>query len=528
MWNFSEDAVQAQLERILASPEFVNGRKLGQFLSYVVGQALSGRSDTIKQYTIAVEGLGYGKEFDPTSNTIVRILAGRLRRSLERYYGNHGSADPIRIDIPKGRYIPVFVDNPSVAATTDGTEHTSMREASRESTEPTIAVSEFENLNNYEKYNYLARGLTAEILVSLTRFAGLSVVGPLVRPKDQTIDFRKLCREYGATFSLQGWIRSYGSIVRITTDLVEAPTGSSPWGQTFEFDLDKTPLFEIEDEVTSRVAGVIADGLGVIFRKLRTESYQDHIKLSDVTLAVLAYNNAWETHEPQDWEKANTAVSQALVSHPDNALLVALQSNLYYADVLHGLDSIPGAPSEMERLALKAVSLDPDLQIAQYNLVVQSAFFGRAEQCVEVARKVVEMNPNHARILAGCAVATTSVGAYELGKELIERAKQLNPQFPGWYFFIDYVIDFHNKQYEQAWADAQLIHVEGLLWHPILRAAALGKLGRPGEAKSYIEELLLIKPDFLQQPREYIRRLFVTDEHVDMIWDGLEKAGIQD
>ena len=83
MWNFSADAVQAQLERILASPEFVSGPKLGQFLRYVVGQTLSGDPDTIKQYTIAVEGLGYDKGFDPTSNTIVRILAGRLRRGTK-------------------------------------------------------------------------------------------------------------------------------------------------------------------------------------------------------------------------------------------------------------------------------------------------------------------------------------------------------------------------------------------------------------------------------------------------------------
>jgi len=110
--------------------------------------------------------------------------------------------------------------------------------------------------------------------------------------------------------------------------------------------------------------------------------------------------------------------------------------------------------------------------------------------------------------------------------ELIEKAKRLNPHYPGWYFFINYVVNFHNEQYELAWADTQLIHVEGLLWHPIFRAAVLGKLSRVDEAKPFIDELLQIKTDFRQRPREYIRRLFVTDEHVDMIWDGLLKAGI--
>ena len=530
MWNFSVDAIESQLERILASPEFVNGPKLGHFLRYVVGQTLNGHSDKIKQYSIAVEGLGYGREFDPTNNTTVRLLAGRLRRALKSYYDNHGSADPIRIDIPKGSYVPVFVENDKATVASNRPVHTPTvsAQAPGEISEPVIAVSEFQNLNDPRKYDHITRGLTAEFLASLTNFAGLSVVGPMVAAENHSFDFDKLFHKQGVVFVLQGWIRRNGSIVRITTNLLEASTESNRWTQTFEFDLKKTSLFDIEDEVTSQVTGAIADSLGIIFRKLQSESYYDYIKLNDVTNAVLTYNNFWTTEAPQDCEKAISAIDRALASDPDNALLVALQSNTYYGDVIHEFNLVPDALSKMEPLALKAVSLDPNLQIAQYNLVVQHGFRGRAKQCVEAARKVVAMNPNHARILAGCAVQVASVGAYELGLELIERARRLNPQFPSWYFFVDYLVDFHNAEYEQAWVNAQLIHVEGTLWHPLLRAAVLGKLGRIDEAKPHTDELLQIKPNFPQKPREYLTRLFVIDEHIDMIWDGLLKAGIQD
>jgi adenylate cyclase len=136
------------------------------------------------------------------------------------------------------------------------------------------------------------------------------------------------------------------------------------------------------------------------------------------------------------------------------------------------------------------------------------------------------MNPNHARILTGCAVATTSVGAYDMGCEFIKRAKQLNPHYPGWYHLINYWVHFGNEQYEEAWTEAQKIHVEGLLWHPLFRASILGKLGRVKEAEAYINELLQIKPEFPKRPREYIKLLFVLDAHVEMIWDGLVKAGL--
>ena len=107
----SPDRVKAQLERILASPEFMAGRRLRQFLRYVVEQTLNGRSGSIKQYTVAVEALGYGADFDPQSNPTVRIEAGRLRRALDQYYFTEGISDPIRITIPKGSYTPIILEN---------------------------------------------------------------------------------------------------------------------------------------------------------------------------------------------------------------------------------------------------------------------------------------------------------------------------------------------------------------------------------------------------------------------------------
>jgi hypothetical protein len=55
----------------------------------------------------------------------------------------------------------------------------------------------------------------------------------------------------------------------------------------------------------------------------------------------------------------------------------------------------------------------------------------------------------------------------------------------------------------------------------------LGELGRVKEAQVYINKLLQIKPEFPKRPREYIRLLFVLDEHVEMVWDGSQKAGLE-
>ena len=101
----SADAVRAELARILASPHFDASERNRHFLSHVVEEALAGRTDRIKAYTIATEVFGRDPKFDPQLDSIVRIEAGRLRRSLERYYLTDGRTSRLRIDIPRGGYV---------------------------------------------------------------------------------------------------------------------------------------------------------------------------------------------------------------------------------------------------------------------------------------------------------------------------------------------------------------------------------------------------------------------------------------
>ena len=105
-WN--ADQVRKQLDRILASQAFDARPRNRAFLSYVVNETLAGREDRIKGYTIAQEVFQRDADFDPQQDPVVRIEAGNLRRSLERYYLTAGTGDPVVIDIPKGGYVPRF------------------------------------------------------------------------------------------------------------------------------------------------------------------------------------------------------------------------------------------------------------------------------------------------------------------------------------------------------------------------------------------------------------------------------------
>ena len=106
--NVSRIAVEAQLDRILASRVFAHSENLGRFLQFVVASKLDGRANQLKEYSIGVEVFGRGAGFDPKEDTIVRVQARNLRSKLCAYYESAARRDEIRIDLPKGTYVPVF------------------------------------------------------------------------------------------------------------------------------------------------------------------------------------------------------------------------------------------------------------------------------------------------------------------------------------------------------------------------------------------------------------------------------------
>lgn len=100
--------IRGELTHVLQSAPFRNAHQLSLFLSFVVESALAGHSDRIKSYTIAVDALGRTANFDPQTDPIVRVAAGRLRRALADYYAGVGGVDTVEISIPRGNYVPQF------------------------------------------------------------------------------------------------------------------------------------------------------------------------------------------------------------------------------------------------------------------------------------------------------------------------------------------------------------------------------------------------------------------------------------
>src|SRR3984885_5454287 len=100
--------VTAALSRILATPAFIRSPRLAEFLRYVVEQRGAGRTDAPKELEIGARVFGKPLDYDPRIDPVVRVQARLLRFKLHEYYETAGKTDPVRIDLPKGSYLPCF------------------------------------------------------------------------------------------------------------------------------------------------------------------------------------------------------------------------------------------------------------------------------------------------------------------------------------------------------------------------------------------------------------------------------------
>ena len=180
---------------------------------------------------------------------------GGVGRALERYYLTVGSQNPLRIQIPKGGYRPVFeiVPEPDIANAEELflADEDPCAETLPIPGGPVIAVLPFRNLDGNADQDYFAAGFTGELTTALTRFDLLQVIAQqsTARYLGKRIDVRQVGRELGARFVLEGSIQRRDDRIRVTVALFDAEDGAQLWADTFDRDLSATDLFSLEDEL---------------------------------------------------------------------------------------------------------------------------------------------------------------------------------------------------------------------------------------------------------------------------------------
>jgi tetratricopeptide (TPR) repeat protein len=105
-----EDDARAEADRLLADPRLHVSDRHRAFLKYIIDERFGGRSGAVKAYSVAIDVFNRPPSFNPSSDPIVRIEATRLREALQKYYEQIGTELGARLDIPRGGYVPMFVE----------------------------------------------------------------------------------------------------------------------------------------------------------------------------------------------------------------------------------------------------------------------------------------------------------------------------------------------------------------------------------------------------------------------------------
>jgi adenylate cyclase len=520
------EAIKAQLNRILQNPHFRGSDKQKAFLGFVVNETLANRASQLKGYTIAVAVYGRTEGFDPQVDPIVRVEAGRLRRALEHYYLTDGENDPVRIEIPKGGYRATFQTGMNRSAIAEATisEHgdSELFEG------PSIAVMPLLNLTGDEGQDYFVDGITEELTAELARYRDFQVIASqsTMRFKGESVDLVEVGKNLGVRFLVAGSIRKGSKNIKVTARLLDSKTAEQIWGESFKRDLTATDLITLQEEIAQRVVGAIADQYGLISRRMVRDSRRkapSDMKAYDAILRFYHYETVLTV---KAFETAREALEQAVEIDPEYGLAWAMLGHLYADNHALGFCKIERPLEKALAFAKKGVALAPLNQFARDALTLVHFHRGNKTQFLKNVEETISLNPNAPYIVGVAGWHMALYGEWERGLSLLKKGMRLNPHYPSWFHLVPYMNCYRQGEYENALAEALKFNHPGLFWDPLMRAAALGRMGKENEAKTAIGELLKLEPEFTRRGRKLISHYVKVDGLIDKIIGGLEKVGL--
>jgi len=393
---------------------------------------------------------------------------------------------------------------------------------------PSIAVLPFQNMSGDPEQEYFVDGLVEDIITALSRDRGLFVIArnSSFTYKGRAVDVRRVGRELGVRYVLEGSVRKGGSKVRITGQLIEAETGSHLWADRFDGSLDD--VFELQDQVANKVASIIRPAVEVaeIDRVTRKTA---NLHAYDFFLRAKAVS--YRAATPKDLDEALSFAGQALALDPSFARCHGLVAFIHNMRIVNAFSREQAAEAvAAEAAAQRAAALDGnDATILMYYGLVLAQSLGRYDDGLALLDKALDLDPN-------LAAAWTFRGMFKGGRGKIdeaisdlEHALRLSPRDPG-RWVAEHGLAWANLmagRHDQAtsWAARALQAQPGTAYTLRVLIAAHALAGRYDKAQEALAMHLAKEPQArLSTIREsYLRR--VTPQAFDILADGLCKAG---
>jgi TolB-like protein len=398
---------------------------------------------------------------------------------------------------------------------------------------PSIAVLPFNNMSGDPEQEYLSDGITEDIITELSRFRSLFVIArnTSFQYRGKDIDVKRVGKELGVQFVLEGSIRKLGDRMRVTTQLIDTLSGSHAWADRYDRDLHD--ILALQDDVVHTVAATVGGRVEATGRERAARlspaalgSYDLHLRAKAAFLRFTKGAN----------EQALVLGHRAIEADPNNALALAYYalywSMTYQLDWVEDLDQALRTSLEFAR---KAVALDDADSTARWILSVVFLTMSNFPEARIHTERALELNPNDTEARCIYAWFLACAGKPHEAIEQLEIAWRHNPFDIGWLPWVKGQAYFNARRYDEAIATFATAHDsnnEIKVW----LAASYAHVGRATEATEKLQEFLQVaEREMVHFPgrkpeewRTYLHRVFPFKEKADFahLYEGLQKAGL--
>src|ERR1700730_18169421 len=391
---------------------------------------------------------------------------------------------------------------------------------------PSIAVLPFKNVSGDPEQEYFVDGITEDIITALSKWRWFLVIArnSTFAYKGKSLGLKEVSRDLGVRYVLEGSMRRAGQRVRITSQLIDAATGTHLWAERYDRDL--TDIFAVQDDITSRVVTAIEPALSRAESQRVIAKRPEHMGAWDY-----CQRGFWHVHKGTrtDGITAYGLFKQALALDPNLAdahlgLARALIVQWNYGSV----EDFAPCVREGREAALQAVAVASENPPAQYLCARQSHWAGDVRAAIAHASRAIELNGNFAVGHFYLGIGLSLDGRHEEALEAIETGWRLSPRDPraSTWLANKARVFYHLKRYEEAIEPGlSARRIQPHAYGSLVLVASYAQLGRDEEARSALADIHALPGGSARMMRWYLDRYSdpAAREHMA---DGLRKAGL--
>ena len=349
-----------------------------------------------------------------------------------------------------------------------------------------IAVLPFEDISPGSQNEYLADGMSEELIMALSQNRQLRVIArtSVMQYKERAKDVRDIGRELGVSHILEGSVRRYEDNLRVTAQLINTVDGSHLWGDKFDGILKD--IFAFQEKVASQVAAALRVELG----EVQPEATMKTIPRTKAYKYYLQGKLLLDTPTLENLDRSEMMLNRALQIDPQYAAAYGSLASCYLWNVDTGVRPDPEYLSKAEKTAQKALNIENDQPDALYTLANLTMKNGKVSEAFDGFSKVLDSNPNHGHARWWRAILLYYSSFFE---EALDEADRLLATDPFWPMahWLHSTIRLHQGMFDSAIAEYEQVVSElpsKLVWLALAYRYA-DKMDKAWEAARKVKQL---------------------------------------